>query len=227
MNPNGTKRSAGRPREAVLTQPKITDAAIKLLRAGGLKALTVSALADRLGVAPSAIYNHVDSRATILVWVQESIAQELDASGFGTQPWRDAIERWAWSYYRLLREHPWFVEITATVPLRNAEVSTRMYERVAYAFRAEGWRVRDVLHTISALESYIFGAAFDAAAPTDIYYTGANAPAAPILTAIVQAHDEVVANSDLDTNEITFDLGLQALLDGLHARHSHPKIANE
>ncbi|KAB1644831.1 TetR/AcrR family transcriptional regulator [Gulosibacter chungangensis] len=227
MNPNGTKRSAGRPREAVLTRQKITDAAIKLLRTGSLKALTVSALAERLGVAPSAIYNHADSRATILSWVQESIAQQLDASGFGTEPWRAATERWAWSYYRLLREHPWFVEITATVPLRDAEVSARMYERVAYGLRAEGWRVRDVLHTISALESFIFGAAFDAAAPSDIYATGVHAQAAPILTAIVRAHDEVVANSELNTGEITFDLGLQAMLDGLHARHSHPKIANE
>lgn len=221
------KRNVGRPRETVLNRQRITDAAIKLLRAGGLKALTVAALAERLGVSPSAIYNHADSRATVLVWVQESIAHELDASAFGSEPWREATEKWAWSYYRLLRTHPWFVEITATVPLRNAEVSTRMYERIAYGLRAEGWRVRDVLHTISALEAFIFGAALDAAAPTDIYYTGANAPAAPILTAIVRAHDEVVADSGLDTSEITFDLGLQALLDGLHARYSNAKIANE
>lgn len=189
--------------------------------------MTVSALAERLGVGSSAIYNHADSRATVLAWVQEVIANDLDASGFGTEPWRQATERWAWSYYRLLRQHPWFVEITATVPLRHAEVSTRMYERIAYGLRAEGWRVRDVLHTISALESFIFGAAFDAAAPTDIYYTGANAKAAPILTAIVAAHHEVVSGSKMDSSEITFDLGLQAMLDGLHARHSNPTVAND
>lgn len=211
----------------MLNHERITAAAIALLKAGGLRALTMSALAERLGVSPSAIYNHADSRATVLVWVQESIANQLDASGFGTEPWRDATEKWAWSYYRLLREHPWFVEITATVPLRNAEVSTRMYERVAFGLRAEGWPVRDVLHTISALESFIFGAAFDAAAPTDIYFTGEHAKAAPILTAIVEAHNQVVENSEWDTSEYTFDLGLQAMLDGLHARHSNPKIANE
>lgn len=227
MNPSTSGRSAGRPREIVLNRERITAAAIRLLRAGGLRALTMSALAERLGVSPSAIYNHADSRATVLVWVQEVIAHGLDASGFGTEPWRRATERWAWSYYRLLREHPWFVEITATVPLRDAEVSTRMYERVAYGLRAEGWRVRDVLPTISALESFVFGAAFDAAAPIDIYYTGANARAAPVLTAIVAAHAADVSSSERDASEVTFDLGLQALLDGLYARHAHPTIANE
>ncbi|MDJ1372376.1 TetR/AcrR family transcriptional regulator [Gulosibacter molinativorax] len=221
------KRGAGRPRQAVLNRARITDAAIALLKAGGLRALTMSALAARLGVSPSALYNHTDSRATVLVWVQEAIANQLDASGFGSEPWRAATEKWAWSYYRLLRENPWFVEITATVPLRKAEASARMYERVAYGLRAEGWLVRDVLHTISALESFIFGAAFDAAAPNDIYFTGEHSKAAPILTAIVEAHNEVIADPEWDTGEYTFNLGLQAMLDGLHARHSNPRIANE
>ncbi|MGO1545336.1 MAG: TetR/AcrR family transcriptional regulator [Gulosibacter sp.] len=210
----------------MLNRARITDAAMKLLKTVGMRGLTIRALADRLGVSPSAIYNHADSRATVFAWVQERLVAEVDASGFGTLPWRQAIERWAWSYFRMLRRHTELVEIGATVPLREADASAQMYERIAYGFRSEGWAVRDVLPSISALESFIFGAAFDSAAPTDIYITGSSAQA-PILNAIVAAQHRNAEDTDRDPSEITFELGLHAMLDGLHARHSNATIANE
>ncbi|SJM69405.1 TetR/AcrR family transcriptional regulator [Gulosibacter sp. 10] len=220
-------RGAGRPRVPVLDRERITTAAIQLLRSGGLAKLTINALAARLGVSPSAIYNHADSRATILVRVQERLVVEIDASGFERLPWREATERWARSYFLMLRRNHALVEVTATVPISEALESARMYERVAYGLRRAGWSVRDVLPTISAIEAFIFGAALDSTAPADIYSTGAHRGKTPLLTAIVGVHEEHLRESGSSAADVAFELGLGALLDGLHARHSSPTVSED
>lgn len=61
-----------------------------IVRRSGLSGLTMRALSRRLGVSPSALYNHVPSREALLAWVQEHVSEQLDASGFGSLSLRDA-----------------------------------------------------------------------------------------------------------------------------------------
>src|SRR5438445_9330511 len=54
-------RAAGKP--ASLTREEIVDAAMTLVDEVGLDALTMRAVADRLGVYPNALYWHIGSRS--------------------------------------------------------------------------------------------------------------------------------------------------------------------
>ena len=49
------RRRAGRPVKRILSQERIITAALEVIRGGGYAALTMSALARRLEVAPSAL----------------------------------------------------------------------------------------------------------------------------------------------------------------------------
>lgn len=51
---------------AGLTRPAVLAAARELLAAGGLEALTMRALADRLHVAPNALYSHVAGKTALI-----------------------------------------------------------------------------------------------------------------------------------------------------------------
>lgn len=64
-------RRAGRPRKAVLNRERITEHALELVSDDGYESFTMQRLAKSLGVSPSALYNHVDSKNDLLQWIQE------------------------------------------------------------------------------------------------------------------------------------------------------------
>lgn len=61
MNPGGSYRTRSVGRPARLTVPQILDAVEEL----GIDGFTVKAVADRLGVRDSTIYNYIDSREAL------------------------------------------------------------------------------------------------------------------------------------------------------------------
>ncbi|MCD2129063.1 TetR/AcrR family transcriptional regulator [Rhodococcus ruber] len=86
----GTHRRAGRPSTKVLSRQAITDAALDVIEHGGYDAFTVAKLARALGVAPSALYNHVRSKQDVLLWVQEDLMTKATSAGSAPSrgPWR-------------------------------------------------------------------------------------------------------------------------------------------
>ena len=208
-------RSRGRPRSPVLDPARITDAASSLLRAEGLRGLTMRSLAQRLGVSVGALYNHVPSRAGLLAAVQERFAAELDTSGFGVVSLREALARWAWSYLRQLREHPELVPVIVEVPLAQAPRTSSMYQRVIGGFTAAGWPDESVIASMSVLETFIFGAALDSPSPDDVYEPEDPAQL-PLLARTYDAFASAVDRQQARPRDLIFSMGLDAILTGLH-----------
>src|SRR5690625_4281768 len=71
------KRRAGRPTKPVLNRSIIAEHALELVVAGGLDKLTMGQLAKRLGVATSALYNHVDNKADIVLLIQDALVSKV------------------------------------------------------------------------------------------------------------------------------------------------------
>lgn len=203
----------------MLHEQRIVSAAIELIRQHGLPGLTMRALSRRLGVAPSALYNHVPSRAMLLARVQDHVSEQLDVSGFGSGSvsLRDALSRWAWSYLRFLRDRPAMVGLIVVVPVAHAASTTRMYQRIASAFRAAGWYDRSVIPSLSAVETFIFGAALDSAGPEGVYAPEPSS-LAPELTETHAAFAELVREAGEPERDLVFQLGLDAMLAGLQHR---------
>jgi AcrR family transcriptional regulator len=214
-------RRAGRPPRSVLSKDRITGAALDLIASEGYEGLTMSALARRLRVAPSALYNHAGSKQEVLGWVQDHVMTMVDFSAFRREPWDEAVRQWAWSYREVFARHAPLVPVIAVMPVTDAAETLRMYEEVARGFTAAGWPEDRIVPTIVALESFIYGSALDVAAPGDIFDSGALADQFPVFTSAVRSATS--AAGDGSAAEAAFRAGLDGMIAGLRqqlAAHS-------
>ncbi|MFF2841085.1 TetR/AcrR family transcriptional regulator [Paenarthrobacter sp. NPDC057981] len=209
-----SRRRAGRPTAAVLDQDGITTAALTLISSKGYDGLTMAALARSLGVAPSALYNHVSSKDDVLVLLEDHLAAMVDVSAFGVEPWDVAVRRWAWSYRDVFSEHTPLIPIIAVLPVANAPKTLAMYEAVTAGFRDAGFPEDRIISAIVALEAFVFGAAYDVTAPEDIFDAGDLAEDVPNFTSAV---DRLSLAGHERPTDAAFSLGLEALIAGFGA----------
>ncbi|MFJ2619273.1 TetR/AcrR family transcriptional regulator [Glutamicibacter sp. NPDC087344] len=209
-------RRAGRPRKAILDRERITLHALELVSVDGYEALTMQRLAKSLGVAASALYNHVSSKQDLLQWIQELVMTEVDTSVFDREPLSEALIQWATSYRDVFAQHIPLIPVIAVLPVSDSPRTLNMYERVAQSLRTAELRDEAIVPTIVALESFIFGSAMDTAAPHDIFETRNHKDATPNFT---QAVSDQRATG-LNTSDDSFQRGLYALVAGLLATGS-------
>ncbi|WP_315899804.1 TetR/AcrR family transcriptional regulator [Arthrobacter alpinus] len=206
------RRRAGRPPLALLGPAQITRAALKLVSRDGYKALTMSKLAKSLNVAPSALYNHVRSKQELLRLVEDSLMARVDVSAFLDQPWDQAVSKWAHSYRDVFSSHLPLIPVIALLPVTNAPQTLLMYEAVTEGFLRAGWPSARIIDAIVALESFIFGSAYDVNAPSDIFAPGELGATAPAFSSAVAHRSNAGQLNDADA---AFSLGLAALIAGL------------
>ncbi|HKU34492.1 MAG TPA: TetR/AcrR family transcriptional regulator [Paenarthrobacter sp.] len=212
--PGKSRRRAGRPVARILDQGGITTAALELISSKGYDGLTMAALARSLGVAPSALYNHVSSKDDVLVLLEDHLAAMVDVSAFGVEPWEAAVRRWAWSYRDVFSEHTPLIPIIAVLPVANAPKTLAMYEAVTAGFRDAGFPEERIISAIVALEAFVFGAAYDVTAPEDIFDAGNLAQDVPNFTSAV---DRLSLAGHERPTDAAFSLGLEALIAGFGA----------
>ncbi|MCC3281303.1 TetR/AcrR family transcriptional regulator [Arthrobacter caoxuetaonis] len=205
------RRSAGRPHQRVLTQENITAAALEVIGSRGYEGFTMSSLAAKLQVAPSALYNHAASKQEVLRWIQDDLMAEVDVSAFASEPWEQAVRVWARSYRSVFVRHTPLIPVIAVLQVSGAPRTLAMYEAVTAGFLRAGWQEAAIVPAIVALESFIFGSAFDAVAPEDIFDTGSLADQSPLFTsAVAAAH----AREGGKGAEEAFEAGLDAVVRG-------------
>ena len=223
MVKDSSTRGRGRPLNPVLTQRKIAGAAVSLIQSGGYRALTMAALAHQLGVSASALYNHVGSKRDIMILVQDRVNQEIDCSAFDSQDWDVALERWARSYREVYARNIPLIPVMAVLPVANSPHTLAMYEKVAAGLTRAGWPRSWVVNTIVAVESLVFGSAYDAVAPDNIFDPGELSEVAPMFSAAVAHRDLLLdspgphgegAGTAASPADVAFDVGLRSLLAG-------------
>jgi AcrR family transcriptional regulator len=99
-----------------LTVYQVVDAAIELAdREGTLTAVSMKAVAERLGLTTMALYRYVDSKDTLV--------ELMFDRAIGAPPpidpaagWRAGLEQFAWAEFRGMRSRPWWLEIPLDRP---------------------------------------------------------------------------------------------------------------
>ncbi|AJT42170.1 TetR/AcrR family transcriptional regulator [Psychromicrobium lacuslunae] len=206
------RRKAGRPTKAVLELGRITQTALKLVRQEGYQGLTMSALAKRLNVAPSALYNHVRSKQELLILIQDHLMSLVEVACFDSKPWDEAIQDWARSYRDVFAHHTPLIPLIAVQPITNSPQTLRIYEAVARGFQRAGWPEDEIVNAIVALESFIFGSALDVTAPENIFDVGELQAEAPVISRAVASRETRFGRY---TAAPAFELGLAAIIQGL------------
>lgn len=213
-------RRAGRPTTRLLTREGITTAALRILTNEGFEAFTMTRLAAALKVTPAAIYNHAASKREILLWVQDRVMERIDTTRFADGDWATALVSWAVSYRDVMSRYAPLIAPIAVMPITGAPATTRMYETVAEALARGGWPSRSIVPVIVALESFIYGSAYDLGAPKNIFDTGDAADVTPEFTAAVRAHYSAYHGNEVPN--VAFEVGLESLVAGLARRAGVP-----
>jgi AcrR family transcriptional regulator len=102
-----------RPRGS-LTRELILDAA-EAIAAQGFDALSMRAVAARLGAAPMALYNHFATKEQLVDALLDRVLGRFEPEP-ATDDWTEDLRRFARAHRRLLVEHPWAVAPLFTQP---------------------------------------------------------------------------------------------------------------
>lgn len=213
----------GRPRRPLLSRDRIVAAALALVDAEGLGALSTRRLAAELGVRGPSLYNHVGTMDDLLDELVDTVLADVDTSmfadlGAAESDWRKALEAWARSYRSSVGAHPNIVPALAKGPGRRPN-ALRIADAVFGGLVAAGWPRREATSVGALMRYFLTGSAlasFAAGFPAD---AGVYARDYPHLT---EAHH--LAGHQREIDQAAFDVGLQALLDGLELRYREVSV---
>lgn len=229
-------RSKGRPANPLVTRERIAQAALDLVVEHGYDRLTMAGVARRIGVAPSALYNHVDGKSALLAVLQDAVmglvdVDPLHAAVRGEVPVAEAVRAWARSYRDVFARHTPLIPVIATLPVAGAPATQAMYDAVAAALRTGGVPDEQIMPRVIACESFIYGSAFDVHAPAHVFETVPGDAELPAFAAASESFRATVAtgrtasecpapsgSSPGEANpyaDAPFEQGLDLLLAGL------------
>ncbi|MFI8338724.1 TetR/AcrR family transcriptional regulator [Streptomyces sp. NPDC085639] len=154
------------PRQG-LSVDAVVGAATELADEAGLPALTMRALAQRLGVTPMTLYTYVPGKAELLDLMLDDAYGRMERPAPGAaDPWRTRVARVAEDNRDLLTRHPWIADLPITrPPLGPGVIGKYEYELAAF----EGIGLTDIqmdaalTHLLGFVHANALAAADDAA----------------------------------------------------------------
>lgn len=234
-----------RPRNPLLSRERIVAAAVALVDAEGLAALSTRRLAAELGVSGPSLYNHFATKDALLdavidhvlgevdlsMWaestqVEKTQAESMQAESVPVEPardWQAPLLAWARSYRGALVAHPQLVPVLAQGPGRRAN-ALRIADAVFGGLVDAGWSKGEATRIGALMRYFVFGSALGSFAAGFVDDEQVYAGDYPHLG---EAH--LLADRQRQVDEGAFEAGLVALVDGLalrHARQGRPRSAS-
>jgi AcrR family transcriptional regulator len=211
--------TASLPRER-LSRDRILQAAIAQADAGGLDGLSMRTLADRLGMAPMALYRHISNKDDLIDGMVDVVFSEIDVPA-SDQDWRAAMRRRAISVRDALARHPWAVGLLES-RATPGPANLRHHDAMIGTLLAAGFDMPLAAHAYALMDSYIYGFAltklhlpFESTADiADVAHDMLEpfpADAYPNLAAFITEHAMQPGYDFADE----FEFGLDVVLDGL------------
>lgn len=219
-DPNDIDRAAMRPG---LTRDRIVEAAIALVDEAGPDALTMRAVAQRLGAGAMSLYRHVSGRDELLDLVLQAMAAEIRLTPL-TGDWRTDLSSIARDVRASLLRRP-HLTVLMTSRAGGGGAELPMLDRTLGVLRAAGFGRRGAVMANHALGNYVAGAALweavGFAGTTGEERAARRQEAADAMTrlagdaypSVAWVGPKLVAGSVDDR----FEFGLTALLDGFEA----------
>jgi len=149
---------------AGLTTARVVDAAAELADQVGLAGLTLSALAEDLGVRQPSLYKHIDGadglRRALSLRAKGDLAEVLSRASVG-RAGGDAVRALARGYRDWAREHPGMYEALVPAPdpgdRRDVAASDRIVSLVTDVLAGFSLRDDAAIHATRALRACLHG----------------------------------------------------------------------
>jgi AcrR family transcriptional regulator len=101
---------------------EILDAALDIADEQGLDAVSMRALADRVGVTPMALYRHVKDKAALLDgMVGRLLAAVLPTEAPTERTWEERLNALAHAFREVTQRHPWAAHLLFSRPAITAD----------------------------------------------------------------------------------------------------------
>ncbi|WP_106816676.1 TetR/AcrR family transcriptional regulator C-terminal domain-containing protein [Microbacterium timonense] len=228
--PVGQRRKG--PARSVTVQ-QIVDAALALADAEGLAALTMRAVAEKVGISPMSVYTYVPGKPELLDLMVDALYARMDRPESGAQAWRERVTTIAEANRMLLTRHPWMTEVAALSRPPLGPGLMAKYEHELAAFDGTGLADVDTDAALTFVLGFVHAhcrAAHDArrattdTAMSDAEWWAANQPILerafdpsvyPRAVRVGAAAGE--AQGSAWSDERSWEFGLARVLDGLEA----------
>lgn len=221
---------APRTARSTLTHDRIAEAAVALADAEGLEAVSMRKLAERLGVATMALYRYVDSKDELLELMTDAVSDPITLTA-DPEDWRAVFREAAHRRRATALAHPWLPAAQAQVPATLTPSRNEVLERMLAALEPLPLTGDQKMQLIRALDAYARGAA-DGEVNQRMMLERRGYGADGDVRLLLRANMHWLLRSGryprfaaLVTDGLSpvdaareFELGLQAMLDGLAAR---------
>jgi AcrR family transcriptional regulator len=209
----------------------IAEAAVRVADDRGLAGLSMSTVADAVGLTAMALYRYVDSKTDLFIAM-------VDAA-YGPPPrrkptggWRKQLDAWASANRAALVKHPWIVHIPVVAP-PLAPNQLAWMERGVSAFAATPLSEQQKLSALLLVEVYVRGQVLlstqlgDALERKTLSSHESDARYVRRLARVIDpetfpgVHAAMISGSledEGDFGEEEFRFGLDTVLDGIAAR---------
>lgn len=228
-------QSPGPARDRVNAEDVVT-AAVRIIDADGLDALTIRRLAADLGVAPMTVYSYIGSKDELLDLVVDRVAAQVRVPP-RTWTWRRRAKALAHRLRDVLLQHPEGARLIGERPMRSPH-AFGIFDAGLGIFRDAGFVDRAAADAYFAFGNYVMGAVAQetttlrqaqrvgASEITAAQSTGAYAAELPpstfpniaALAAYIYPAPDAEATAPTSAAMDRFDFGLDSLLEGLATR---------
>ena len=213
--------------EPPVTSERIVEIAVEILDGGGLEALTMRRVAERLGVVAPSLYWHVKTKDDIIDLAVDHVFAATDApTGAEQDGWRACIEAIAAAWRATLVEHPWVAPVAASRPSFGPSYLDQL-ELVMSTLHRAGLTGAELSAAMWTLHNLIFGSASTEATLTISDHDREAGQA--LLQQNADRYPTLAGHRYLDDDDWLGDFtrGLAYFLDGLELRiGSRPVLAS-
>jgi TetR/AcrR family transcriptional regulator, tetracycline repressor protein len=222
----GDRRGPGRP--PLMDRQRIVEVALAIAHENGVKSVTMTSVAERLGVAMPALYYHVSSRDELLGLIGISLLHTETPADAVVNDWRG----WMTEFARALRHQALREPTLSVVPAVRAYSmnSVPMLEQAATVLIRAGFTPSDALWNFGFLVSTVLSSVYRehclaierAQGRTQLSTTRAaikqgGPDAAPTMWQIMQTWEEKPDSYESDPDH-RFEREIVVLLDGFEVQ---------
>lgn len=152
------------PRRPGIDAGAVLSAAIAIADEQGAEEITISSVAQRLGIRPPSLYNHLSGlgelRSMVAVHALDRLNESIDKATEG-KAGEEAIRAFAGAYLRYVREHPGLYEMIQLAPdpgdRKMRQASERLVASVVSLLDNYNLTDEEAIHTVRGLRSLIHG----------------------------------------------------------------------
>jgi AcrR family transcriptional regulator len=206
------------PRQQTLDRDAIVAAAIATADESGAAAVTMKAVADRLGgYTPMALYRYVHNKNGLIDLMLDAATAEVPLE---PGEWRPALRRLALATRAMIKRHPWYAELVHTRPPAGPHQMAHL-ELMLTALTEAGATLPEAMTHAAMIARHIYGSGLQEA-------TEARTEPAELMPAIAEMHQLAegryptlarwLANPSGPSPDDQFEQVLGFLLDGIASR---------